>query len=119
MAGRIVAKRLMGKASFTVLQDPGGTIQVYVKSDELARGNYDAFKAWDIGDIAPSRACSSARAPASSRCAQGRRLLVKALRPLRRSITGSRTSRPATGSAMWISSSTSARARFSICARGC
>jgi len=83
MAGRIVAKRLMGKASFIVLQDPGGTIQVYVKSDQLARGNYDAFKAWDIGDIAAVEGVLfRTRTGELTVRARDVRLLVKSLRPL-------------------------------------
>ena len=51
IAGRIMTRRLMGKASFVNLQDVDGRIQVYVKGDLLAEGVYDDFKRWDIGDI--------------------------------------------------------------------
>ncbi|HZM35139.1 MAG TPA: lysine--tRNA ligase [Burkholderiales bacterium] len=48
VAGRMMLKRVMGKASFATLQDGSGRIQVYV-SNETA--NYEAFKHWDLGDI--------------------------------------------------------------------
>src|SRR3954464_11909010 len=48
VAGRMVLKRVMGKASFATLQDGSGRIQIYV-SNEIE--NYDAFKHWDLGDI--------------------------------------------------------------------
>jgi lysyl-tRNA synthetase class 2 len=51
IAGRIMTRRLMGKASFVTLQDVGGRIQVYVKGELLEEGDYEAFKHWDIGDI--------------------------------------------------------------------
>ena len=51
IAGRIMTRRLMGKASFVHLQDVGGRIQVYVKGELLEEGDYEAFKKWDIGDI--------------------------------------------------------------------
>ena len=51
IAGRIMTRRLMGKASFVHMQDVGGRIQVYVKGELLEDGDYEAFKKWDIGDI--------------------------------------------------------------------
>ncbi len=51
IAGRIMTRRLMGKASFVHLQDVGGKIQVYIKGELLEEGDYEAFKKWDIGDI--------------------------------------------------------------------
>ncbi|MBL8399100.1 MAG: lysine--tRNA ligase [Candidatus Accumulibacter sp.] len=51
VAGRILLKRLMGKASFITIQDLSGRLQVYVARDELGEEDYDAFKRWDIGDI--------------------------------------------------------------------
>ena len=50
IAGRIMAIRRMGKASFAHIQDHSGRIQVYLKKDEIAE-SYDAFKLMDIGDI--------------------------------------------------------------------
>ncbi|HEX5056425.1 MAG TPA: lysine--tRNA ligase [Gammaproteobacteria bacterium] len=51
VAGRIMAKRVMGKASFVQLQDMSGRIQLYLQRDELPEGVYEEFKNWDIGDI--------------------------------------------------------------------
>ena len=52
VAGRIMTRRIMGKASFTTLQDMSGRIQLYVSRDDLPEGFYnDQFKKWDIGDI--------------------------------------------------------------------
>ena len=49
VAGRIMLRRLMGKASFTTIQDFSGRIQLYLRSDEI--NNYDEFKNFDLGDI--------------------------------------------------------------------
>ena len=49
VAGRIMLRRLMGKASFTTIQDMSAQIQLYLREDTLS--NYDDFKTWDIGDI--------------------------------------------------------------------
>lgn len=51
VSGRIMLKRVMGKASFIHLQDKSGRIQIYVKKNLLPEGIYDAFKHWDLGDI--------------------------------------------------------------------
>jgi len=51
VAGRIMAKRIMGKASFCTIQDSNGTIQSYVSINDLGEENYKAFKTFDIGDI--------------------------------------------------------------------
>ena len=51
IAGRIMTRRNMGKASFITIQDVNGRVQVYVKGDLLEEGVYDDFKRWDIGDI--------------------------------------------------------------------
>lgn len=51
LAGRMVSKRVMGKASFANLLDVSGTIQLYVGRDDLGDENYAAFKKADIGDI--------------------------------------------------------------------
>lgn len=51
LAGRIMTRRLMGKASFVHLQDMTGQIQLYIKQDLLAEGVYEEFKHWDLGDI--------------------------------------------------------------------
>ena len=49
VAGRIMLRRLMGKASFTTIQDMSAQIQLYLREDTL--NNYEDFKTWDIGDI--------------------------------------------------------------------
>ena len=51
VAGRIIAKRIMGKASFCTIQDSDEKIQSYVSINDLGEENYKAFKTWDIGDI--------------------------------------------------------------------
>lgn len=51
MAGRMMAKRLFGKAGFVKLQDASGDIQLYVSQSLLSREVFDDFKTWDIGDI--------------------------------------------------------------------
>ncbi|MBR3750414.1 MAG: lysine--tRNA ligase [Clostridia bacterium] len=51
IAGRLMSKRVMGKASFAHLQDASGLMQLYVSRDSLGEEPYAAFKAMDIGDI--------------------------------------------------------------------
>ena len=51
IAGRIIAKRIMGKASFCTIQDSDEKIQSYVSINDLGEESYKAFKTWDIGDI--------------------------------------------------------------------
>ena len=51
IAGRILSRRIMGKASFCNLADEKGNIQLYVKRDDVGEEDYAAFKKWDIGDI--------------------------------------------------------------------
>lgn len=51
LAGRIIARRIMGKASFVGLSDCSGKIQLYVRRDDVGEDVYAAFKKWDIGDI--------------------------------------------------------------------
>jgi lysyl-tRNA synthetase class 2 len=51
IAGRIMTRRIMGKASFVTIQDMSGRIQLYVRQDETPEGLYDDFKQWDMGDI--------------------------------------------------------------------
>lgn len=51
IAGRIVAKRIMGKASFCHIQDMQGKIQSYVSLNDLGEEKYKEFKTYDIGDI--------------------------------------------------------------------
>ena len=51
VAGRIIAKRIMGKASFCTIQDSDEKIQSYVSINDLGEESYKAFKTWDIGDV--------------------------------------------------------------------
>ena len=51
VAGRIMLKRVMGKASFITLADMSGRIQAYVSKNDLGEERYNDFKTWDIGDI--------------------------------------------------------------------
>lgn len=51
IAGRMMSRRIMGKASFAHVRDGQGTIQVYVRRDDIAEGLYAQFKTWDLGDI--------------------------------------------------------------------
>ncbi|MBP0986164.1 MAG: lysine--tRNA ligase [Oscillospiraceae bacterium] len=51
VAGRVMTRRIMGKASFFNLQDSSGTIQVYARRDDVGEETYARFKRWDIGDI--------------------------------------------------------------------
>ncbi len=51
VAGRMMLKRIMGKASFSTISDMSGRIQIYVQKNMLGEELYDSFKGWDIGDI--------------------------------------------------------------------
>jgi lysyl-tRNA synthetase class 2 len=51
VSGRMMAKRVMGKASFVKVQDRSGQIQLRLERDRLPEGVYQAFKKWDVGDI--------------------------------------------------------------------
>src|SRR5688572_9478623 len=82
VAGRMMFKRLMGKASFAKLQDASGQIQLYLQADALGDG-YDAFKGWDVGDIVGAEGVlMRTRAGELSVRAESVRILVKALRPM-------------------------------------
>ena len=51
VAGRMMLKRVMGKAAFATLQDMSGRIQIYVARDKVSEDTYASFKTWDLGDI--------------------------------------------------------------------
>jgi lysyl-tRNA synthetase class 2 len=51
VAGRIMLRRIMGKASFVTVQDMSGRIQAYLRKEELPENVYESFKHWDLGDI--------------------------------------------------------------------
>ncbi len=83
VAGRMMAKRVMGKASFTHLQDASGRIQLYLRRDDLPEGAYREFKTWDVGDIvgASGTLFRTQKGELSVMCDEVR-LLTKSLRPL-------------------------------------
>jgi len=83
IAGRMMLKRVMGKASFATLQDMSGRIQLYVTRDALGEEVYEAFKHWDLGDIVGARGAlfKTRTGELSVRVAE-LRLLAKAVRPL-------------------------------------
>ena len=82
LAGRLMAKRVMGKASFAQIQDESGRIQLFLQASTLGDA-YEAFKGWDVGDIvAVEGGLTRTRTGELSIKAAGVRLLVKSLRPL-------------------------------------
>ncbi len=84
IAGRMMLKRVMGKASFATVQDMSGRIQLYVTRDELPEGFYnEQFKKWDLGDIigAEGKLMKTNKGELSVKV-DSIRLLTKALRPL-------------------------------------
>jgi len=83
VAGRVVLRRLMGKASFLTLQDVSGRIQLYVRLDEIGEEAYEHFKSWDIGDIigAAGSLMKTNKGELTVNVSETR-LLTKSLRPL-------------------------------------
>lgn len=83
VAGRMMAKRIMGKASFTQIQDMSGRIQLYVQRDALAEAAYADFKTWDVGDIVGAEGTLFKTKTGELTVQVGTiRLLTKSLRPL-------------------------------------
>ena len=83
VAGRIIAKRIMGKASFCTIQDSDEKIQSYVSINDLGEESYKAFKTWDIGDfIGITGFVFKTRTEEISIHAKEVTLLSKSLRPL-------------------------------------
>jgi len=84
VAGRMMTRRVMGKASFAHIQDMSGQIQLFVQRDALNEGVYkDQFKKWDIGDIIGSEGVLfKTKTGELSVRVDKIRLLTKALRPL-------------------------------------
>src|SRR6185295_10275081 len=83
VAGRMVLKRVMGKASFATLQDQSGRIQLYISNDLTGADVHDAFKHWDLGDIVgASGTLFKTKTGELTIHASALRLLAKALRPL-------------------------------------
>ena len=82
VAGRLMAKRVMGKASFAQLMDESGSVQLFLQSNALGQA-YEAFKSFDVGDIvAVEGGLTRTRTGELSVKATSLRLLVKSLRPL-------------------------------------
>ena len=84
VCGRIIARRIMGKASFMTIQDKLGRIQCYVSINDVGEDTYKAFKkSWDIGDIVEVKGfVFKTRTEEISVHAQQMRLLSKSLIPL-------------------------------------
>jgi lysyl-tRNA synthetase class 2 len=83
VAGRMMLKRVMGKASFATIQDMSGRIQLYVARDGVGEDAYEAFKHYDLGDILGAKGTlfKTKTGELSVKVAE-LRLLVKSLRPL-------------------------------------
>ena len=83
VAGRIMLKRVMGKASFVTIQDLSGRIQLYISRDMVGEEVYAAFKRWDMGDIigAVGTLFRTKTGELTIQCSEIR-LLTKSLRPL-------------------------------------
>ena len=88
VAGRMMLKRVMGKASFCTLQDSslgstGGRIQIYVKGEDVGDELYASFKHWDLGDIVAAEGkVFKTKTGELSIHATSVRLLTKSLRPM-------------------------------------
>ena len=83
VAGRMMLKRVMGKASFATLQDASGRIQLYISNDIAGADTHAAFKHWDMGDIlgAVGTLFKTKTGELTVQVTQ-LRLLTKSLRPL-------------------------------------
>jgi lysyl-tRNA synthetase class 2 len=83
VAGRLRAKRVMGKNSFIHIQDRSGQIQLFVQRDVLGEEIYSSFKKWDLGDIVGARGTlMKTKTGELSVAVESLQLLVKSLRPL-------------------------------------
>ncbi|MES1982890.1 MAG: lysine--tRNA ligase [Pseudomonadota bacterium] len=83
VAGRMMLKRVMGKASFATVQDMSGRIQLFISNNDTGEEVHNAFKHYDLGDIlgASGKLFKTKTGELSVRVS-GLRLLTKALRPL-------------------------------------
>lgn len=83
LAGRMMTRRHMGKASFCHIQDMSGRMQLYVRGDALPAGEYEDFNHWDLGDIvAVTGTLFKTKTGELSVKAQSMQLLAKSLHPL-------------------------------------
>ena len=83
IAGRMMLKRVMGKASFATVQDTSGRIQLFISKDNIGEEVYEAFKHWDMGDIlGATGVLFKTKTGELSVKVSELRLLTKSLRPL-------------------------------------
>lgn len=83
VAGRMMLKRVMGKASFATLQDRSGRIQLFISKDNIGEEIYESFKHWDLGDIVAAVGLMfKTKTGELSIKVSELRLLTKSLRPL-------------------------------------
>jgi lysyl-tRNA synthetase class 2 len=83
VSGRVVLRRMMGKASFLTLQDVSGRIQLYVRQDDVGQDVYEEYKHWDIGDIVGAEgSMMKTKTDELTVKVSKIRLLTKSLRPL-------------------------------------
>lgn len=83
LAGRMMTKRIMGKASFIHLQDMSGQMQIYLRQNDLPEGCYETFKNFDLGDIVGVEGVVfKTKTNELSLHATSIKLLTKSLRPL-------------------------------------
>ena len=83
IAGRMMSRRVMGKASFAHIQDLNGRIQIYVRRDDVGEEAYKAFKSYDIGDVIGVKGfVFKTKSGEASVHAQEITLLSKSLHPL-------------------------------------
>jgi lysyl-tRNA synthetase class 2 len=83
VAGRMVAKRVMGKSSFIKLQDRSGQIQLFATRDAIGEAAYAEFRKWDVGDIVGATGTlMKTKSGELSVATDSLRILVKSLRPL-------------------------------------
>jgi lysyl-tRNA synthetase class 2 len=83
VAGRMMLKRVMGKASFATLQDSTGRIQIYIKGEDVGADVYADFKHWDLGDIVAAEGLVfKTKTGELSIHASSIRMLTKSLRPM-------------------------------------
>ena len=83
VAGRMMLKRVMGKASFATIRDTSGTIQLYLTDADAGKAEHEAFKHWDIGDfVGAEGALFKTQTGELTVRARKVRLLSKSLRPL-------------------------------------
>jgi lysyl-tRNA synthetase class 2 len=83
VAGRMMLKRVMGKASFATVQDRSGRVQLFISKDNIGEEIYESFKHWDLGDIvaAVGLVFKTKTGELSIKVSE-LRLLTKSLRPL-------------------------------------